>query len=63
MDLYFTPLSEINELEKRPLKDAREQLFGAQKENELLAERITKAESLETELRQLLKNLKTKGAW
>jgi DNA recombination protein RmuC len=53
----------LDDLEKQDsLKDAREQLFGARKENELLAERITKAESLETELRQLLKESENEGA-
>jgi DNA recombination protein RmuC len=53
----------LDDLEKQDsLKDAREQLFGARKENELLTERIIKAESLETELRQLLKESENEGA-
>jgi DNA recombination protein RmuC len=53
----------LDDLEKEDsLKDAREQLFGAQKENVMLAERITKAERLEAELRQLLKESENEGA-
>ena len=53
----------LDDLEKQnSLKDAREQLLGARKENELLTERSAKAESLETELRQLLKESENEGA-